>query len=181
LLAPVLLTVLLGWLAPASDLRIDFLQIASTLLLTQIVPLGIGLGFHAWSPRWSATLARPLAVLANLLLLLVLGMILATQYQTLGAIRLRGWLGMLALLAASLCLGWLCGGPAQRTRRALTVTTGVRNAAVGLVIVGANFANTPAVTAVVAYALVSIGGTLACAVLLGKCTCDEIQPAKTGE
>ena len=44
-------------------------------------------------------------------------------------------------------------------------TTGARNAAVALVIVSSNFAGTPAVTAVIAYALVSILGTLLCAFL----------------
>jgi len=53
------------------------------------------------------------------------------------------------------------------------VTTGVRNAAVGLVIVSANFADTPAMTAVVAYALVSIFGTLGCAMVLGKFAGDD--------
>ena len=99
---------------------------------------------------------------------MAVALIVATQYPLLGAIRLRGWAGMLALLAASLGIGWLCGGPEQAGRRALAVTTGVRNAAVGLVIVAANFADTPAVTAVVAYALVSIFGTLAFALAIGK-------------
>jgi len=40
--------------------------------------------------------------------------------------------------------------------------------AVGLVIAGGNFAGTPAVTAVVAYGLVSIVAALCCALLLGK-------------
>ena len=80
---------------------------------------------------------------------------------------------MTLLLFASLSIWWLCGGPAPTTRRTLAVTTGVRNAAVGKVIVSANFAGTPAVTAVVAYALVSIFGTLACALLLGKFSAAE--------
>jgi BASS family bile acid:Na+ symporter len=172
-LAPALLTVLLGWLSPESpegNLDIEYLQIAGTLLITQIIPLGIGLGMHEWAPGLSGWLVKPTSLVANVLLLAVVGLILATQYQTLGAFRLRGWLGMLLLLAASLGIGWLCGGTAQPARRAMAVTTGVRNAAVGLVIVSANFAGTPAVTAVVAYALVSIFGTLACAFLLGKFT-----------
>jgi predicted Na+-dependent transporter len=72
---------------------------------------------------------------------------------------------MLLLLAASLTIGWLCGGPGQATRKSMAVTTGARNAAVGLVIVSKNFADTPAVTALIAYALASILGTLGSAVL----------------
>jgi BASS family bile acid:Na+ symporter len=167
-LAPILLTFLLGWIAPETDLRIDYLAIATTLLITQILPLGIGLGIHEWLPRWSGMVARPVNMLANGLLLLIVGMILATQYDTLAQIQLRGWFGMFLLLAASLVIGWLCGGPGRATRKTLAVTTGIRNIAVGLVIVGANFPDTPAVTAVVAYALLSIVGTLACAFLFAK-------------
>ena len=50
------------------------------------------------------------------------------------------------------------------------MTTAVRNAAVGLVIVATSFAGTAAGTAVVAYALVSIFGTLGFAFLYGAWT-----------
>jgi BASS family bile acid:Na+ symporter len=179
-LAPALLTVLLGWLSSERNLDIDYLQIAGTLLLTQIIPLAIGLGMHEWAPGLSGFLVKPTSLVANLLLLAVVGLILATQYQTLGAFRLRGWLGMLLLLAASLGIGWLCGGTAQAARRAMAVTTGVRNAAVGLVIVSANFSDTPALTAVVAYALVSIFGTLGYAFFLGKFSREGEQDAMAG-
>ena len=112
--------------------------------------------------EWMAT---PVRVLANLLLLVAVVLLLIGQYETLALIRLRGWFGMLILLASSLGIGWLCGGPEQATRRSLAVTTGARNAAVALVIVSRNFAGSPAVTAVIAYALVSILGTLLCAFL----------------
>src|SRR5262245_32527050 len=51
--APALLTILLGWLSPESNLNIDYLQIAGTLLATQILPLGIGLAMHTWMPTLS--------------------------------------------------------------------------------------------------------------------------------
>jgi BASS family bile acid:Na+ symporter len=179
-LAPVLLTFLLGWLAPESDLHIDYLAIAMTLLITQILPLGIGLAVHQYAPGLAARLVKPITLLANLLLLAVVGLILATQYETLAALRLRGWLGMLLLLIASLGIGWLSGLPGQASRRALAITTGVRNAAVGLVIVTANFPDTPAVTAVVAYALFSIFGTLGCAFLFRRFTANGTQEALAG-
>lgn len=169
-LAPILLMLLLGWLSPGSDLHVNALQIAGVLLLTQMLPLAIGLAIHQWALRLARMIAKPLGLIANVLLLGVVTLILATQYQTLTAFRLRGWFGMIFLLAASLGIGWLCGGSSAATRRTLAVTTGLRNAAVGLVIVSANFAGTPAATAVVAYALVSILGTLGCAVLLGMLT-----------
>jgi BASS family bile acid:Na+ symporter len=174
LLAPVLLTLLLSWRSPESELRVSFLDISKMLLVTQLAPLGVGLWFHAQAPKLTRSLVQPITLLANLLLVGVVGLILATQYQTLLAFHLRGWIGMMLLLAATLGIGWLCGGPSQVTRRTLTVTTGVRNAAVGLVIVSANFAGTAAVTAVVAYALVSIFGTLACAFLFRRFAFHEL-------
>jgi BASS family bile acid:Na+ symporter len=168
LLAPGILALLIGWLSPQSDLHINYVDIAATLLVTQILPLGVGLGIHERAPRLTGSLVKPVSLLANLLLLGVVALILATQYQTLKAFRLRGWVGMFALLLASLGAGWLCGGPARVGRRTLAMTTGVRNVAVGLVIVSANFAGTPAVTAVVAYGLVSILGTLACALFFRR-------------
>src|SRR5262245_38397621 len=50
ILAPGILTVLVGWLAPESDLQINSIDIAKTLLVTQILPLGVGLAFREWAP-----------------------------------------------------------------------------------------------------------------------------------
>jgi len=84
------------------------------------------------------------------------------------AIRPRGWLGMGRLPGASLGIGWCCGAPDVASRKALAATTATRNVAAGLVIATGGFAGTPAVTAVVAYGLVSIVGALGCAFLLGR-------------
>jgi len=165
LLSPALLGLLLSRLLPAGDLQIDYLAIVRTLLMAQILPLAVGLAIHHRMPKLAGRVARPIGLMANLLLVVVVVMLLMREYETLALIRLRGWFGMLLLLAASLSIGWLCGGPGRPTRRSLAVTTGAHNAAVALVIVSKNFADTPAVTAVIAYALVSILGTLACAFL----------------
>jgi bile acid:Na+ symporter, BASS family len=174
LLAPVLLTALLSQLSPDSDLTIDALAIVRTLLVAQMLPLGAGLGVHHLAPKLARRIDKPVRRLGNVLLLIALGLILATQYPMLSEIRLRGWTGMVLLLGASLGIGWVCGGPDRPTRKALALTSAARNAAVALVIVSHNFAGTPAVTAVVAYALVSILGALACALFFGRFT-----PAET--
>jgi BASS family bile acid:Na+ symporter len=100
----------LGWLSPESDLRIDAFGIVKILLVTQMLPLAVGLAIHERAPRLTAWIARPIALLANVLLLAVVALILGTQYQTLAALRVRGWVGMTLLLAASLGIGWLEGG-----------------------------------------------------------------------
>jgi BASS family bile acid:Na+ symporter len=166
LLSPALLSLMLPRLFPAGDLQIDYLVIVRTLLVSQILPLGIGLSIHHLAPRLTSRIVKPVGLVGNLLLVCVVGLVLVQQYESLASIRPRGWMAMAILLAATIGMGWVCGGPSQATRKALAVTTGVRNAAVALVIVSSNFVDTAAVTAVIAYALVSIFATLGVAFLL---------------
>jgi bile acid:Na+ symporter, BASS family len=167
-LSPALLSVLLTWLTPDSELQIDYLAIVRTLMVAQLLPLAAGLAIHHWTPNFAEKIAKPMNLAANVMLLVLIGLLLATQYDTLAAIRIRGWTGMSLLFIASLAIGWVCGGTDVAIRKALAVTTTGRNAAVGLAIATGNFAGTEAVTAVVAYALVSIVGTFVGAVLLGR-------------
>jgi BASS family bile acid:Na+ symporter len=169
-LSPVLLGALLARSAPEGGLHIDYLAILRTLLITQMLPLALGLAIHQRAPDLAHRIARPASRLANVLLLALVALIVATQYETLALIRFQAWMGMTLLLLASLALGWLCGGPDAPTRKAMAVTTATRNAAVGLVIATSNFAGSPAVTAVVAYGLFSSLGALAFALLLNKFT-----------
>jgi BASS family bile acid:Na+ symporter len=168
LLSPALLSVLLPRLLPESDLRFSYLAIIRTLLVAQMLPLVVGLTMHHFVPLLAHRLARPLAAAANLMLLILIGLLLVTEYGTLSVIKLRGWNGMILLFVSSLAIGWLCGGSDAATRRASALVAAARNAAVALVITTGNFADTPAVTAVVSYGLVSILGTFACGMLLGK-------------
>jgi BASS family bile acid:Na+ symporter len=177
LLSPALLGVLLARVAPDSDLRIDYLGIVRTLLITQMLPLALGLGIHRGVPGLTRRIARPVGLLANVLLFALVGLILAAQHETLAAIRPRGWTGMSLLLLASLGIGWLCGGLDPAARKAMAVTTATRNVAVGLVIVASQFGDTPAVTAVVAYGLICTVGALGFALLLGRCTAIEPRDA----
>jgi BASS family bile acid:Na+ symporter len=166
LLSPVLLSALLPRLLPASELRIDYVAIVGTLLVSQMLPLGIGLAIHRYAPRLASNLSKPLGLLANVLLAGAVVVMLVNEYESLALIRSRGWIGMILLVSASLAIGWSCGGTGRVTRKALAVVTASRNAAVALVIASNNFAGTAAVTAAIAFALVSILATLGAALLL---------------
>jgi bile acid:Na+ symporter, BASS family len=170
-LSAVLSPVLLGLLVPrfVSDmaLTVDYLAIVRMLAVAQLLPLAFGLAVHHFAPTFTARIVRPAGVLANVLLLVLIGVILVTQFDTLADIQARGWAGMTALFVASLAIGWLCGTGDASTRRASALTTAARNAAVGLAIATGDFAGTPVVTAVVAYGLVSMLGTIGCAAMMG--------------
>ena len=166
LLSPFVLALLLAWLLSASELQIDYVVMVRTLLVSQLLPLGIGLAIHHRAPRFASSAAKPTGLVANLLLIAVVALTLVREYDSLSTIMLRGWIGMALLLMASVSIGWLCGGSDLATQKSLAVTTAIRSAAMSLVIATNNFANTGAVTAVVAYALVSIFATLGCAYAL---------------
>ena len=166
----VLSPALLGLLLPASGLRVDSLTIVQTLAASQILPLCIGLAVSRLAPGVARRLAGPVGLAGAIVLLVVIALVLAGQFESLRLIGPSSWAGMVLLMAACLAIGWLCGGPGLARRKALAVTTASRNAAVALVIVSGGFAGTAAVTAVVAYALASLFTTLGCALLVARMT-----------
>jgi BASS family bile acid:Na+ symporter len=166
--APLLLGVLLPLTSGDTLVAIDVAQLLITLLLTQLAPLCAGLGLRAWRPVLAARLQTPAILLSKVLNIAAVGLILATQYQTLVQIRPAAFVGMVALLIASLIAGWLLGGRASDERRAMALTTSLRNVGVSMVIAAGSFPGTPALTAVLAYALVELLGSLALALWWGR-------------
>jgi BASS family bile acid:Na+ symporter len=170
--APVLLHLLLPLMSGSETLQVDAAKIVITLLATQLVPLCLGLGVRHWLPRLATKLQKPANVASAILNLSLFGMILVVYFPLLAEIRLRGYLAMLALLVASWAAGWLLGGPGSDTRRALALTTSLRNVGVGLVIATSNFDGTAAVTAVLAFGIFEIVGSLLLALAWGRAKLD---------
>src|SRR6516225_7194091 len=148
-----LLKGLLPLVAGGEAARIDQLGLMSALLITQLLPLLLGLLVRHRRPQLAERLLGPFE-LASKLLNLSGGV--ATQFQMLAQIRTRGFVGMLILLVGSLVIGWLAGGPGTANRRTMALTTSLRNVGVGLVIVTGNFAGTPAVSAALSYGIVEV-------------------------
>ena len=153
LIAPLLLQLLVPLVAGDEPLQINAMKLVGTLLLAQLLPLAIGLGVRQWRPLWAERLKKPANLLTTILNLVLLGLILVVQYETLIGIPLRAFVGMSLLVLAALAIGWLLGEPGGVKRKTLAITTAVRNAGVCLVIASSSFAGTPAVTAATVYAL----------------------------
>jgi BASS family bile acid:Na+ symporter len=66
---------------------------------------------------------------------------------------------MLVLLGISLWAGWIAGGPRSGDRKAVALTTSIRNVGLALVITASAFAGTAATTAVIVYGLVQLLGS----------------------
>ena len=168
IISPVLLQVLLPWVSGGEAPRIDLIGMVGALLVTQLLPLLLGLLVRHWRPQLADSLLGPFELVSKILSLSVAGLILATQYPMLAEIRMRGFVGMLILLAASLAIGWLAGGAGSDNRKTMALTTSLRNVGVGLVIVTGNFAGTPAVSAALAYGIVEVLGSLLLALWWGR-------------
>lgn len=168
LIAPLLLSVLLPLTSGDARLDIDALRLAGTLHLSQLAPLCAGLAVRARRPNLAARMLPKANGISKILNVATVGLILGVQYRTLLDIRWTAFAGMFALLVASLAAGWLLGGPSREIRKTLAITTSLRNAAVGMVIASSSFPGTPALTAVLAYALVDVLGSLAIALWWGR-------------
>lgn len=151
LLAPLLLHLLLPLTAGDQEVQINVAKLVGTLLLSQLLPLCIGLALRQWRPALADRLTRPASLLSMVLNLLLLGTILTAQFDMLIGIPFRAYAGMFALVFAGVASGWLLGGSDRGNRTAMTMATAVRNVGVALVIVTGSFAGTPAVTAATAF------------------------------
>jgi bile acid:Na+ symporter, BASS family len=158
--APWLLYLLLPLVSGDQPLEVDAVKIVTTLLVTQLLPLGGGLCLRQWRPVLAEKLQKPANLVSAVLGLSTVGFIVVVQFQLLAEIRWRAWFGMSLLLIASWVSGWLLGGPGSGNRKAMALTTSLRNVGVGLVIAAGNFAGTAAVTAALAYGIFEIIGSL---------------------
>jgi BASS family bile acid:Na+ symporter len=168
LLSPVLLRGFAGPLAGGRPLHIDVVRMSLTLVLGQVVPLLVGLGLGRWRPRLAGKLVVPARRGATLLNVAFLVLVLAAQYRLLLQLKPIAWVGMLALLVACAVIGWASGGPDAGGRKAMSLTTAVRNNGVGMVIATGAFPGTPAVTAAMIYGLVGFLGSLLLALAWGR-------------
>jgi BASS family bile acid:Na+ symporter len=155
LLLQMLIPAVLWWLpalpAGSPPLVIDGGRIVTTLIVGQFVPLCTALAVRWWKPVWADRLKKSANQLSMILNLLTLSLIVYSQFDTLIGVPLRGYLGMLMLVLASVGAGWLLAGPGARA--AMVMATSVRNVGVGLVIVTAAFAGTRAIAAATAFAI----------------------------
>ena len=168
IVAPVLLYLLLPLMSASKSLQVDSTKIVVTLLVTQLTPLCLGLGVRHWLPGLANRLLKPANLLSAVLNLATMGIVLVVYFPLMVEIQLRGYVAMSALLLASLAAGWLLGGPGTDNRKALMLTTSLRNVGVGLMIATSNCGGTAAVTAVLVYGIFEIIGSLLLALACGR-------------
>jgi len=159
-LAPLLLSALLPLTTGGADLHVDPLGMLAAIMVTQLLPLCCGLAISHWRPALAERWRSPMIAISKILNAATLALILISQFpQLLDVVRPGGIIGMLILLGVSLGAGWIAGGPGSGDRKAVALTTAIRNVGLGLVITAGAFAGTPAATAVLVYGLVQLLGS----------------------
>jgi BASS family bile acid:Na+ symporter len=161
-LAPLLLKVFLPRMGGGSDIHIAFGQILATLLVTQLLPLAVGLAVRWARPSLAERLRGPMVLATRIVGLVAAVLLIVANRTTLGEITVRALVGMLLVWLLSIAFGWLAGDSRDQSRTAVAQTTALRNVGVAMVITAKSFPGTAAAPAVVAYGAVSI---LACVLL----------------
>jgi BASS family bile acid:Na+ symporter len=160
ILAPVLLQFFALLVPGEKPLEIDASKVLPVLMVTQLLPLAVGVAIRQRRPRLADWLQTPANRLSTALNVVAVGFIVVAHFDLFWEVPPRAFLGMLALLLASWCAGWVLGGPGTENRKTMTLTTSLRNVGVGLVIATGTFAGTPAVAAVLVYGLFEVAGSL---------------------
>ena len=168
IVAPLLMGLMLPWTSSGETLEVEALKIVLTLVVTQLLPLCAGLAFRHWQPTLAERFQKPANRASAVLGLATIALILVVQFHLVAGIGWRGWVGMSALLIASWGFGWLLGGPGGDNRKAMALTTSLRNVCVGLVIATGSFANTAAVTATLVYGIFEIIGSILLSCVWGR-------------
>jgi bile acid:Na+ symporter, BASS family len=109
------------------------------LLLLVLLPLMIGLALSRWANALAVRLRKPASACAGIAFVLVTVVTMGLKSAATKQIGMNGVLAMLLLIAASMVVGWMLGGPDTGSRRVLTVSTSMRNVALALAIASRSF------------------------------------------
>ena len=130
-------------------------DIARSLIMTMLVPLGIGLFFRARYASAAASLAPHLNQISSMALVLIVVAVLVLEFSAIiGIIGTGGILAALIFLVGALAIGWLLGGIDPSTRPVLGLGTAQRNLAAAMLVAGQSFSDEPNVLVMVMLVLI---------------------------
>jgi len=99
-----------------------------SLVLFQLVPLGIGIAIAARAHDFAAKLERPMFIIFVAMLAVVLVLLGPELWHDITTVYgSRGMLAALCIVVLSVAAGYALGGPQRSYRRTLSIGTGLRN------------------------------------------------------
>ena len=130
-------------------------DIARSLIMTMLVPLGIGLFFRARYASAAENLAPHLNQISSMALVLIVVAVLVLEFSAIiGITGTGGILAALIFLVGALAIGLLLGGIDPSTRPVLGLGTAQRNLAAAMLVAGQSFSDEPNVLVMVMLVLI---------------------------
>jgi bile acid:Na+ symporter, BASS family len=167
LVSPGLLNILVSILLGNQVVHVNVTKMTVTLILSQLLPLLFGLAVNYWRPSLTSSLVGPARQGAKILNATLLVLIFYTYYRLFLRIKPIGYFGMLILLIATVVIGWLAGVSDSQNRKAMALTTSIRNSVPSMVIAIESFDGTLALPAVVVFGIFGTLGSLVLALWWG--------------
>jgi len=138
------------------EVEVDALQIIKSLIITMLIPLGVGLVLRAKAEVTAAKLQFLVVKLANFSLIVLTVLLVALNFKNiLSMIGLNG-LAILCFIFASLAVGFLLGGREPASCSVMGLGTGQRNIAAALVVAGENFKDPEVLVTLIVTAIVGL-------------------------
>jgi bile acid:Na+ symporter, BASS family len=159
---------LMGW-AFGKHVEISATEVALILAANVLAPMGAGLLVHYLARQFAERIARPLSLLASILLVACIPPILFTAMPAVLSLIGNGTLiAIVAFVLVGLAAGHLLGGSEPANRAVLALTTSSRHPGVAAAIASANFPQQKLVlSAILLYLLVNVLISICYAKLFG--------------
>lgn len=155
-LVPLILAILSSAFFPR-DVWVSPWEIARTVLISVLLPLGAGLAIRRLSPRLAERAAPTVSKLANLFLGVAFVPVLIMEWPAMVVLLGNGTaLAIAAVAVSGLLAGHLLGGPDLADRVALAVASATRHPGIAILICKINFPNQKVAPAVLLFMLVGI-------------------------
>jgi BASS family bile acid:Na+ symporter len=120
------------------QLSFDFVDIASTIFITIVAPLGVGIAVATFAPAFARRAAGPVRLLATILLAIGFLIVLWTAFPGIVAAAYGPTVIAVVLMTVfGLAVGHWLGGPEVGNRHALALATSARHPGVAIGLAGA--------------------------------------------
>jgi BASS family bile acid:Na+ symporter len=122
------------------ELHVPVLPVAGLALLTVLAPMISGIAIGKLAPKFAVHVARPLAVVATVLLIVtVLPIVIFERKAILSLIGDGTMIAMAVFVLVGLVAGHILGGPVRENRTVLALSTATRHPGIAIAIAHVNF------------------------------------------
>ncbi len=145
----------LPWLLPG--VSVNPWEIAQSLIVMMLIPLGIGLFVKSSMPETAVHYQPLMSKFSNLMLLVLMVVALGLNVSNIiGLIGSWGLLVLLLFIVGSFAIGFVLGGRNPGVRRVMGLGTAQRNVSAAIVVAAQNFSGTDTLTFILVGAIIML-------------------------